>query len=70
MPERTESRLVELESRITEQERVIEQLGEVIIEQGAGLEDLAGEVRRLADSLRGSGGESSPAESEPPPPHY
>ena len=70
MAERTESRLVELENRITEQERVIEQLGEVIIAQGAHLEQLAGDVRRLADSQRGSGHDSPAAGSEPLPPHY
>jgi len=61
---------VELENRITEQERLIEQLGEVIIAQGAHLEQLAGEVRRLSDSQRGSGDDSPASGSEPPPPHY
>jgi SlyX protein len=70
LTDRTESRLVELESRLTEQERVIEQLNEVVIEQGLGLERLAERVRTLTESLGSSSNDASGGSSEPPPPHY
>ena len=70
MPHRTEARLVELESRLTEQERVIEQLNEVLIEQGLGLERLVERVRTLTESLGSSSNDASGGAAEPPPPHY
>lgn len=70
MSDRIEGRLVELESRLIEQERVIEHLNEVIIEQGHELERLGERVRSLTESLGASGGEASGGPSEPPPPHY
>ena len=70
MPHRTEARLVELESRLTEKERVIEQLNEVLIEQGLGLERLVERVRTLTESLGSSSNDASGGAAEPPPPHY
>jgi len=70
LPYRTEARLVELESRLTEQERVIEQLNEVVIEQGLGLARLVERVRTLTESLGNSSNDASGGTAEPPPPHY
>lgn len=70
MSDRIEARLVELESRLIEQERVLEHLNEVIIQQGHGLERLGERVRSLTESLGSSSSESSGGHSEPPPPHY
>lgn len=70
MFDRIESRLIELESRLIEQERVIEVLNEVVIEQGRGLERLVERVRTMTESLGGATGDSPSSQSEPPPPHY
>lgn len=64
----TARRLVDLESRVLEQDRLLEQLNEVVIEQGAALERLAERVRILQEAQAGNAGESGAA--EPPPPHY
>ncbi|MCA8979384.1 MAG: SlyX family protein [Planctomycetes bacterium] len=70
MSDRIEARLIELESRLIEQERVIEHLNDVIIEQGRGIEQLEERLRRLTESISGSGADASGAHNEPPPPHY
>lgn len=60
-------RLVELESRLMHQEKLLEQLDGVVIEQQKNIERLTRELLRLKDHLL-----QPPAETgeEPPPPHY
>lgn len=67
----TEERLIELEMRFAFQERMIEDLSEIVAEQAKSLEKLTTLLSRQADRLlnleQGSG--SSP-QDERPPPHY
>ena len=67
MSERTEERLVALENRVTEQERTLEELNQVVIEQGVVLERLLERVRALVESA--TPGEPPGAATERPP-HY
>ncbi len=66
----TARRIVELESRVLEQDRLLEQLNEVVIDQGAALDRLAERVRVLQEGLAGNANDAGGAANEPPPPHY
>lgn len=58
-------RIDELEIRYTHQERLIEELNAVLIEQGRAIERLIAEVKELRDRAPG---ESQPQYERPP--HY
>lgn len=66
MPDRQEQRITELEIKLTHQERLLDTLNEVIIEQRADIDALKKRLDaygRVLESL----GEDAPNE---PPPHY
>ena len=63
-----ENRLVDLEIRVTFQERTIEELNEVIIDQQNQIDRLARELKRVQEQIR-----TPPAPGpipDPLPPHY
>lgn len=66
-----EERLIELEVRLAFQERMIEDLSEVVAEQAKSLEKLTAILSRQGDRLLSleQGGGASP-QDERPPPHY
>ena len=68
MPDLTD-RIDGLESRIAEQDRVIEDLNATVTAQWDMLEALRRDLGRLVDRL-GDAESRLPAEPEPPPPHY
>ncbi len=62
-----ETRFEELESRLTHQQRLLDELNEVVIEQRALLDGLREELRVLREHVE------SPPDADPgnePPPHY
>ncbi len=62
-------RIAELESRIAEQDRVIEDLNTTVTAQWSLLETLRRDLARIADRL-GDAESRLPGEPERPPPHY
>jgi SlyX protein len=62
-----EERIVELEIRYTHQQRMLEELSEVVLEQGRALERLGRELETLRGRVE-AGSEEEPANE--PPPHY
>lgn len=66
-----ETRFVDLETRLTYQERTIEELNEVLLRQQGQIDVLAEKLEAIVSHLRES---ASPvkgdAADEPPPPHY
>lgn len=65
-----ESRLVQLESKLTYQERTIAELNEVVIEQQRLLDALTKRLALMEDALRARLAEQVDPADEPPPPHY
>ena len=63
------ARIDGLESRIAEQDRVIEDLNAIVTAQRGLLEALRRDLARIADRL-GDAETRFPAEPERPPPHY
>lgn len=66
-----DERLVELESKLAFQEQTIEDLNEVVVEQGRLLEAISERLARLEQRLRGAddaGSETDPLQERPP--HY
>lgn len=65
-------RQVELESKIAFLERTVDDLNEVVLSQGAALEELGRQLVRLEQRVRagqgGEGPEGDPLEERPP--HY
>lgn len=66
-----EERLIELEMRLAFQERMTEDLSEIVAEQAKSIEKLKSMLSRQGDRLLSleQGGGSSP-QDERPPPHY
>jgi len=66
-----EARFVDLETRLTYQERTIEELNEVVTRQQDQIDELTEKLEAIISHLRES---ASPvkgeAADEPPPPHY
>lgn len=67
-----ESKLTDLEIRLTHHEVALEEMSEVMIKQQQILESLRGDVTALQRQLRdmSSPGNIASAEEESPPPHY
>jgi SlyX protein len=66
-----EDRFVDLESRLTYQERTIEELNEVVIRQQEQIDLLTEKLEAVVNHLREAASPvNGPAEEEPPPPHY
>jgi len=64
-----ENRIIELETRLTYQDDLLQKLDEVIIRQQREIDALKLQVRHISDQLRNAPLEGSLGE-EPPPPHY
>lgn len=63
--------MVELEARITFQERTLQELNDVVTYQQQQIEALVREVNTLKDRLRAAAPSPvGPLEDEKPPPHY
>ncbi len=62
-------RLVELEVKITHQERLVATLNEVITQQQVTVEALARRLERVEHQLQEKGDQGASG-AEPPPPHY
>lgn len=63
-----EQRLIEIESALANQERMIEDLNQVIIGQGKTIDFLVKQNRCLLENLKTD--EIKPLSEETPPPHY
>jgi uncharacterized coiled-coil protein SlyX len=66
----SDQRLIALEEKLSYQQRQLEELNQVIVEQHAQVLQLSREVRVLTDTVKGileNGGENYPHEK---PPHY
>ena len=63
-----EARLVDLEIRYTHQERLIQELNDVLVDQSRALERLAAEVVSLRARPESLGDGEEPGDE--PPPHY
>ena len=66
-----ENRVIALESRLTHQERMIEDMSDIVARQADAIDRLSVQVRRLQERLRdlAAGWQSSPQDDKPPP-HY
>jgi SlyX protein len=67
----TEHRLVDLESRLSHQERMAEELSEVVARQALTIDVLTAQIRRLTGRMAeiAEGWSRSPQDDKPPP-HY
>ena len=66
-----ENRIIELETRLSYQDHVIQELNEVVVHQQDQIESLIRDSRRMRDHLKeqNQSGIARP-EEEAPPPHY
>jgi uncharacterized coiled-coil protein SlyX len=64
-----ESRIIELEKKITFLDHKLEELNEVIIHQSKVMDDLKNRLHDLSDQFQ-SGEPARKIEDEEPPPHY
>jgi SlyX protein len=66
-----ENRIIELETRLSYQDHVIQELNEVVIRQQNQIDSLIRDGRRIRDHLKEQNQtEVSRPEEEAPPPHY
>jgi len=66
-----EERFVDLETRLTYQERTIEELNEVVTRQQDQIDLLTEKIEAIVSHLRdGASPVAGDAADEPPPPHY
>jgi SlyX protein len=65
-----EERITELELRVTEQERLLQELSAVLFAQQRELEALRAQVARLEKKLQAEPGLVDPSGDKDPPPHY
>ncbi len=63
-----EQRLIAIETALAEQERMLEDLNQVIIEQGRTIDRLLKQQRYLLDVVQADA--VKPQSEETPPPHY
>lgn len=68
MTEDDEMRLIAIETALATQEKMLEELNAVVIEQGKQLEKLVQQNRYLLESLQEH--DIKPMSEETPPPHY
>jgi uncharacterized coiled-coil protein SlyX len=65
-----EQRFIEIEMAISNLERVVEDLNEVIIKQGKDIAFLQKQAHFLTEAIRNTSNVVKPLEEETPPPHY
>lgn len=68
MVDELENRLIEIETVLANQERVIEDLNQVVINQGKMIDRLTKQYQYLLDTAAGDA--VRPLSEETPPPHY
>lgn len=68
MADELENRLIEIETVLANQERVIEDLNQVVINQGKMIDRLSKQYQYLLDTAVGDA--VRPLSEETPPPHY
>lgn len=66
----SETRLVEMESRLAHHERLAEDLSQIVAEQGQAIDKLTRQVRRLSERLQEAEGGLRMLQPDKPPPHY
>jgi len=66
-----EHRIIELETKVSYQEHLLQELNEVITAQQAQVDGLEKELKRMRDYMRGHQGSGlARPDEEVPPPHY
>jgi len=65
-----ENRIVQLETKSAYQERLIQELNEVVITQQNQIDALSQSLKQLRDYMQNNTGQQSSPEQEAPPPHY
>ncbi len=66
----TEQRFIDIEMALSNLERVVEDLNEVIISQGKDIAFLQKQNHYLTEAVRNTQSTVKPEEEETPPPHY
>lgn len=66
----TEQRFIDIEMALSNLERVVEDLNEVIINQGKDIAFLQKQNHYLTEAIRNTQSTVKPEEEETPPPHY
>ena len=66
----SEERFMDIEMAISNLERVVEDLNEVIIKQGKDIAFLQKQNHYLTEAIRNAQSTVKPLEEETPPPHY
>lgn len=66
----TEQRFIDIEMALSNLERTVEDLNDVIIRQGRDIAFLQKQNRFLTEALRNAQSAVKPLEEETPPPHY
>ena len=66
----TEQRFIDIEMALSNLERVVEDLNEVIINQGKDIAFLQKQNHYLTEAVRNTQSTVKPEEEETPPPHY
>ncbi len=65
-----EDRFIDIEMAISNLERIVEDLNEVIIKQGKDIAFLQKQNHFLTEAIRNTSNVVKPLEEETPPPHY
>jgi SlyX protein len=65
-----DARIEALETKISYQEHLIQELNEVVISQQNQMDKLEKSLEQLRDYIRSAGEQQSSPEQEAPPPHY
>lgn len=65
-----EERLIDIETALAIQEKMLDELNQVIIEQGKRLDRLQKQNFYLAEMVKNGGETVRPLSEETPPPHY
>lgn len=65
-----EDRFIDIEMAISNLERIVEDLNEVIIKQGKDIAFLQKQNHFLTEAIRNASNVVKPLEEETPPPHY
>ncbi|MBR5154259.1 MAG: SlyX family protein [Alphaproteobacteria bacterium] len=65
-----EERFIDIEMALSNLERIVEDLNEVIIKQGKDIAFLQKQNRYLTEAIRNTSNLVKPLEEETPPPHY
>ena len=68
--QKQEDRFIDIEMAISNLERVVEDLNEVIIKQGKDIAFLQKQNHYLTEAIRNTSNVVKPLEEETPPPHY